>query len=192
MPVLFDEVGVAKTRRTQDGYLVADVRVARSGIMEYAGFEVDPDGSLGLRDREVVRVYRPEDEVFADTSLQTDAYRPVTDDHPSTFVDAETWPDVSVGSTGGEVAPDGEWVRVPMLLMDADAIHTVVKGKRQLSMGYTCTVDAVSGTTPTGETYDAVQSELRMNHLAVVTAARAGPKARIGDQERSEEMPEEM
>lgn len=181
MPVLYDTVPLAGTRKTSDGYLVADVRVARTGIQEYLGIEVDPDGSLGLRDRAVVRVYRPEDEVFSEDSMHSYAYRPVTNDHPSEAVTADNWKQLAVGQTDGKVVRSGDWVQVPMVLMDAAMISQVEGGKRQLSMGYRCTLDATPGTTPDGVQYDAVQRGLRMNHLAVVTAARAGADARIGD-----------
>lgn len=181
MTIFFDTVAINGARLTADGYLVADARVARTGIQEYLGSEVDPDGSLGLRDKQVVRVYRPEDEVFSDEAMRTYAYRPVTNDHPSQAVTSDNWRDLAVGQTGGEVARDGDWIRVPMVLMDAGTIKDVEYGKRQLSMGYTCTLDATPGTTPDGEKYDAVQRGLRMNHLAVVAAARAGATARIGD-----------
>lgn len=181
MTTLYDAVTLSGTRKTADGYLVASAKVARTGIQEYRGYECDADGSLGLRDMAVVRVYRPEHEVFADAAMQSYAYRPVTNDHPSEAVSAENWRDLSVGQTGGDIARDGDWVKVPMVLMDAGMIRAVEGGKRQLSMGYTCTLDATPGTTPTGEKYDAVQTGLRMNHLAVVTAARAGADARIGD-----------
>ncbi|MBP1845913.1 hypothetical protein J2046_004187 [Rhizobium petrolearium] len=61
---LFDAVILDGLRRTQDGYLVADARVARTGIQLYTGPEVDPENKHGFRDKAVVRVYRPEEEVF--------------------------------------------------------------------------------------------------------------------------------
>lgn len=181
MNMMYDAVSVSGTRKTQDGYLVADARVARTGIQVYLGREVDPDGSLGVRDRATVRVWRPEEEVFAADSLVSYAHRPITNDHPSESVDATNWRKLSVGSTGEDVVRDGEWVRVPMLIMDGGTIREVEGGKRQLSMGYTCTFDATPGTAPDGSQYDVVQRNLRMNHLAVVAAARAGAGARIGD-----------
>lgn len=54
-----DVVTVAGTRRRDDGYLGADARVARTGIQLYAGHEV------GKPEMAVVRVYRPEGEVFS-------------------------------------------------------------------------------------------------------------------------------
>lgn len=181
MVTLYDSVVISGTRKTGDGYLVADAKVARAGIQEYLGTEVDPDGSLGLRDMGVVRVYRPEEEVFSEDSMHSYAYRPVTNDHPSEAVTSYNWKQLAVGQTDGKVVRNGDWVQVPMVLMDAAMIRQVEGGKRQLSMGYRCTLDATPGTTPDGVQYDAVQRGMRMNHLAVVTAARAGADARIGD-----------
>lgn len=178
---LFDAVTISGTRKTGDGYMVADAKVARTGVQEYLGIEVDRDGSLGLRDKQIVRVYRPEEEVFSEDAMRSYAYRPVTNDHPTEAVTAENWRRLSVGQTDGKVVRNGDWVQVPMVLMDAAMVAQVEGGKRQLSMGYRCTLDATPGTTPDGVQYDAVQRNLRMNHLAVVDAARAGPDARIGD-----------
>lgn len=183
MRMMYDAAPISGVRKTADGYLVADVRVARAGIYTYLGREVDPDGSLGVRDRQSVRVWRPEEEVFSADSLTTYAHRPITNNHPSEMVDASNWRKLAIGSTGDEVVRDGEWVRVPMLIMDGSSIDDVEGGKRQLSMGYTCTFDATPGTAPDGSQYDVVQRNMRMNHLAVVAAARAGAGARIGDRE---------
>jgi hypothetical protein len=54
-------------------------------------------------------------------------------------------------------------------------------GPRELSMGYVASVDFSDGVTPDGEPYDAIMSEFRMNHVAVVPLARGGKELRIGD-----------
>ncbi|OCJ05313.1 hypothetical protein A6U87_15025 [Rhizobium sp. AC44/96] len=181
---LFDTVTLDGIRRTQDGYLVADVKVARTGIQLYAGREVDPENKHGLRDKAVVRVYRSEEEVFAQDAMHSYAYRPVTDDHPSESVTSDNWKQLAVGQTGGEVVRDGEFVRVPMVLMDKAAIAKVEGGKRELSMGYDTALKFQDGVSPAGEQYDAIQTNLRMNHLAVVSAARGGSHLKIGDEEK--------
>jgi hypothetical protein len=182
--LLTDKITLDGVRRTSDGYLVADARVARTGIQAYAGYEVDPENKHGLRDKAVVRVYRPEEEVFSKDALHSYAFRPVTIDHPSEAVTADNWKRYAVGQTGGEVARDGEFVRVPLVLMDADAIAAVENGKRELSMGYSTDLQFTDGVTPDGQPYDAVQRTLRMNHLAVVTAARGGSNLKIGDDKK--------
>lgn len=170
-----DKIALSGTRRTGDGYLVADARVARTGIQVYAGREV------GKPELDQVRVFRPEAEVFSTDALASFAHRPVTNDHPAEAVGARNWKQHSVGMTGGEIARDGEFVRVPMTVMDQAAIDAVEAGKRELSMGYACDLDFTAGTTPAGEAYDAIQKNIRGNHLAIVDAGRAGPQCRIGD-----------
>ncbi|CAM5194758.1 hypothetical protein BTHI11S_05018 [Bosea thiooxidans] len=170
-----DKIALSGTRRTGDGYLVADARVARTGIQIYLGREV------GKPEMEQVRVFRPEAEVFSDKALASFAHRPVTNDHPAEAVGARNWKQHSVGMTGGDIARDGEFVRVPMTVMDQAAIDAVEAGKRELSMGYACDLDFTAGTTPAGEAYDAIQKNIRGNHLAIVDAGRAGPQCRIGD-----------
>ncbi|MCS0459525.1 DUF2213 domain-containing protein [Rhizobium favelukesii] len=178
---LFDTVTLDGIRRTQDGYLVADAKVARTGIQLYTGREVDPDNKHGLRDKAIVKVYRPEEEVFAQDAMHSYAFRPVTDDHPSESVTADNWKSLAVGQTGNEVVRDGEFVRVPLVLMDKAIIAKVEGGKRELSMGYSTDLKFQDGVTPGGEQYDAIQTTLRMNHLAVVSAARGGSHLKIGD-----------
>ncbi|WP_295925353.1 DUF2213 domain-containing protein [uncultured Xanthomonas sp.] len=169
-----DRITVGSTRRTADGYLVADAKVARTGVQEYLGSE------LGRPDMPVVRVYRPADEVFSDSTLRSFAHRPMTLEHPAQgHVDASNWKDLAIGHTGAEVVRDGEFVRVPLVLMDAAAIKAYESGKRQLSMGYTAEVHFEAGTTPDGQHYDAVQRKIANNHLAMVDTARGGPQLHI-------------
>lgn len=176
MVTLFiDRAALAGSRRTADGYLAASVRVARMGIQNYLGSE------LGRPDLGMVKVYRPEGEVFDKEALASFAHRPVTNDHPSESVGAGNWKRHAVGMTGEEIARDGEFIRIPMVVMDQAAIDLVDAGKREMSMGYGCALDWTPGRTSSGEAYDAVQRRIRGNHLAIVTAGRAGAACRIGD-----------
>lgn len=171
---LFDAVTASATRRTSDGYLVADVRAARTGIQEYRGYELERP------DLDVVRVYRPEAEVFSRDSLATYAYKPATNDHPSHLVTADTWKADSIGQIGEQVVRDGDHVRVPLVLMDAAAIADYERGKCDLSMGYEAEIVFQDGQTPDGQPYDAIQKNIRINHIALVDTGRAG-STRIGD-----------
>jgi hypothetical protein len=169
-----DRVPMGEVRRTADGYLVTDARVARTGIQVYLGSE------LGRPDLSTVRVYRPESAVFAADAMRSYAHRPVTLGHRGT-VTAKNWRDVAAGSTGGEVVRDGEFVRVPLSLMDQAAIDAYDAGTRELSMGYDANLEFTDGKTPEGEAYDAIISGMQMNHLALVDQARGGQSLRIGD-----------
>jgi hypothetical protein len=150
-------------------------RAVRTGIQEYTGSE------LGLIDRKVVRVYRPESEVFSKDSLQSFSHATVTINHPPVLVDADNWKEYAAGEVSTDVLRDGEFLAVPLLLKDAAAIAAVNSGKVELSAGYTADIELIDGVTPDGQPYDAIQRNIKINHLALVDNARAGSKARIGD-----------
>ncbi|AYG66767.1 MULTISPECIES: DUF2213 domain-containing protein [unclassified Rhizobium] len=170
-----DTVTVAGTRRTGDGYLVADARIARTGIQTYAGAEI------GRPEMPIVRIYRPGGEVFSEDTLKSAAHRPVTNEHPPEMVTSENWKKYAVGQTGDEIAGEGIFLRVPLMVSDEEAIQDIESGKQELSAGYVCDVDFTGGVTPAGEAYDAIQRNIRINHIAIVRRGRAGSKVRIGD-----------
>lgn len=166
-----------------DGSLVAEVFAARTGIQDYLGREVDPENAHGLRDAAIVKVYRPESEVFKTDSLATFAAAPVTVDHPSEAVTADNWRDLGVGEINGDVVRDGQRVRVPIIVRDAAAVKAATTTHKQLSMGYaTELVFPQDGKHPDGTACDAYQTDLRINHIALVRAARGGPELRVVDE----------
>lgn len=177
---LQDKLTIDNKRRTGDGYLVVNARVARAdNVQVYSGAEV------GKPEMASVRVFRPADEVFNKDTLGSFAHRPVTLGHPSSAVTSVNWKDIAKGWSEGEVARDGEFVRVSMLLADDATIREIDAGTRELSMGYDCTLDWTSGVSPSGEAYDAIQRGIRSNHIAVVPQARGGSELRIGDSARA-------
>lgn len=172
---------IAGARQMRNGSLVVQAKAARGGnIQDYLGAEV------GRPDMPIVRVYRDADEVFRADSLKTFGHKPVTLDHPASPVTTTTWRQVARGHVGEEVVRDGEFVRIPMLVADQDAIAAVKRGTRELSVGYACDLDFTAGTTPDGRPYDARQTNIVVDHVAIVDRGRAGPDCRIGDQRPAE------
>ncbi len=173
---LNDRLTIDEKRRTHDGYLVVNAKVARANnIQLYSGAEV------GKPEMSTVRVFRPADEVFATNTMKSFAHRPVTLGHPTESVTSKTWDSVAKGHSDSEVVRDGEFVRVSMLLADEAIIKAVENGTKELSMGYDCQLEWKSGVTDSGEAYDAIQRGIRSNHIAVVPRARGGSDLRIGD-----------
>jgi hypothetical protein len=172
---LTDVATLDTVRITDEGYLVANVRTARTGTQDYLGAELNrPDLSR-------VTVYRDESEVFLKSSLQTFGLLPVTDDHPSDMVTADNARAVSVGTTNEEVLRDGQYLRIGIKLTDAATIRKVQDGKRELSVGYLSELVWGDGIAPDGTAYQARQTNIVGNHIAIVVAGRAGPLAKIGD-----------
>lgn len=134
-----------------------------------------------MPEMDVVRVYRPPETVFDKRTMSSFTSLDVTNEHPDELVDSKNWKRHAVGHTGEDVARDGEFIRVPIIIRDQSAIDDVKRGKRGLSFGYTCDVEPESGTTPQGEHYDAIQRSLTGNHLAICGLGRAGSECRIED-----------
>jgi len=166
-----DRANIGKTKRTQEGYLVATARIARTRIQKYRAYE------LGFVGDHIVNVYRPESEVFHKDAIQSLSRVPVTINHPDELVTADNWKDFAVGEVGDEVMRDGDWLVVSPMLKDASALEVAATTHRQISMGYTAELrDADPKTGADYEMYN-----LRFNHLALVPEGRAGSEARIGD-----------
>lgn len=174
-----DALTIDAPRRTREGFLVVRARAARAGVYDYLGSEVDPEGKR-FKANDTVKVYRPADEVFAADSVASFIARPVTNDHPSQPVTADNWKKHSRGAVMGALR-DGEYLAFDLTVMDKAAIADIEAGKRELSNGYSCTLDFQPGTAPDGTRYDAVQRDIRGNHVAIVSRGRAGSECRIGD-----------
>lgn len=180
--LLFDRLSlgpaaeIAGARPLGNGALVVQARAARAGnVQVYRGDEV------ARPDLDTVRIYRDPDEIFRAESLRSFGHKPVTLDHPPEAVTPRTWRGVARGHVGDEVVRDGAFVRIPMLLADSAAIAAVQGGRREVSVGYTCDLDWTPGTAPDGSPYDARQTRIVVDHVAIVAQGRAGPDCRIGD-----------
>lgn len=175
-----DKFPISQIRVRSDGSLVADAKIARTGIQLYAGHEV------GRPELDVVRVYRPPDEVFSRDAMASFAHKPITLDHPPEAVNADNWKKYAVGATADEVMRDGECLRVPLMVSDGAAVDAVNGGKKELSGGYDAELVWSQGVSPQGEQYDARQTNIRANHVAIVRHGRAGSQCAIGDEAHDE------
>lgn len=172
-----DKAELGSVRTLDGGYRTAEVPVARTGIQQYAGRE------LGRPDIAVVNVYRPPETVFDEAYIQSMAHKPVTDDHPSDSVDPTNWTKLAKGYTGDPIRKDVEsgLVYVPLVFTAHDTIEKLDAGKREVSCGYTCDIEWKDGLAPDGTPYQAIQTNARINHIALVQRGRAGNVCRVGD-----------
>lgn len=185
MTVLFDRATISGSARiTPEGYFVADALVARANnIQDYRAAE------LGITDRDpndIIRVFRPEAEVFAADSVASAVRLPITLDHPvkngeAVMVDATNWREFTRGQTDAEVLRDGEFMRIPLRITDAEAVNSVTTDRKEFSLGYSATIRMEPGEY-NGQAYDAVAGNFRYNHLAACRAARGGPELKIVDE----------
>ena len=155
-------------REMPDGRAIAEGHLTRTGVFEYR----NKDGSIR-------REYRPPEEVFKKDSLESFALVPVTNDHPPEDLTSKNARKYAVGSVGESIRRDDDHVAAPLSIYDSETIEEMKAGKVQLSCGYTADVIESPGVTPEGLEYDAVQRNIRGNHVALVRVARAGSTARV-------------
>lgn len=129
----------------------------------------------------LVRVYRPEEEVFNDASLNTYDASDITSPHPPLLVTALTYKGVAVGVVRGPGRRDGDFVVCDLIVKDQKTIDEIIGGKCELSAGYTAVYDETPGVTEDGQAYDYIQRDIKINHVAIVERARAGANARVFD-----------
>lgn len=176
----FDSVQF-KAKIDENGFLVDRPIVARIGLQIYQ----TPYGER--------REFRPASEVFKADSLETFSGKPVTIGHVT--VTPENAKQVVVGACAGAGIQKGIGVEVPLSIYDKSAIQSA-KNKRtpELSVGYT-SIDideAGYGCNETGEyifikdmkadelppegwvKFDALQTNITVNHIALVFKGRAG------------------
>lgn len=177
--LFLDSLTLDKPKRTKEGFLAVRARAARAGIYDYLGIELDREGKH-FQPNQVVKVYRPPEEVFSRDSVHSFLLKPITDDHPTEPVTAANWKDYARGVNAGAMR-DGDYLAFDLVVMDAKAIEAIDAGKKELSNGYASEIVIGAGKTPDGQHYDAMQTQIRGNHIALVKAGRAGPECRIGD-----------
>lgn len=181
MVYLRDALTLDKPRRTRDGYMAVRARAARTGVYDYAGFEVDPENKHGLRDQATVKVLRDDATVFDETAVRSFIGKPVTDNHPNEPVTAANWRDHARGTVMGALR-DGDYLAFDLLLTDADTIAKVDSGKRELSNGYGVDLEFGSFKAADGSICQARQARITGgNHVALVDRGRAGSECAIKD-----------
>ena len=143
--------------QTDEGFYNDSPVIGRTGILIYRNAD-------GTERRE----YRPPEEAFNDDSLKSIRGKPVTLGHHGMVTADNIGNAKAVGTVLSAARKDGNTIRADVVIYNLDTTD------RELSCGYTTTLDETAGVTPDGEHYDAVERNIRYNHLAIVTRGRAG------------------
>lgn len=116
------------------------------------------------------REYRPPDEVFKADSLSAFKGIPITDEHHGRIT-GNNAQGVVIGSVLSDGRQDGNNLIADVVIHNTTPIE---QGKKELSVGYEVELEMTSGITEDGEPYDAIQRNIKPNHLAIVVKGRAG------------------
>lgn len=160
----YDSIPLGETYFTPEGYLIDHPILTRVGIFEYRR----PDGSIR-------RELRLPEEVFAPESLASYKGKPVILTHEAGMIDSDNVQQEQIGTILSDGTQDGDNVRAQIIIHDARKLDY---GLRELSLGYSLDLEEAPGEWQ-GQPYDAIQRNIRVNHLALVEKARAGDSARL-------------
>ena len=154
-----------KTYFTNEGYLIDHPILTSCGIFEYT----NPDGSIR-------RELRLPEHVFAEESLKTYKGKPIIITHEAGVVNKGNVDREQIGTILTDGYQDGDDVRAEIIIHDTDAMKEC--GLKELSLGYNLDLVEEPGTW-NGEPYDAIQTNIAINHLALVASAREIGRAHV-------------
>ena len=160
-----DSIPAGSTYFNEQGFLHDTPIVTSTGIFEY-----------GLPDGGVRRELRLPEHVFDKQSLASYAGKPVIITHDAGAIDKNNVMKEIVGTIISEGFQDGDDVRCKVVIHDIDKVKKTPY--RELSLGYNLDLIEEPGEW-NGQKYDAIQTNIRINHLAIVDKARAGEQSHL-------------
>jgi hypothetical protein len=166
-----DEFMSKKFDKTPEGYLTGRSIITNVGVFPYV-VQDEVTGKLFIR-----RELRPAEEVFDSDSMRSLSMKPLTNNHPDEKVDAENIKQFQAGFIGEDIRQDRFHLSGAITITDPNAINDVENNeKRALSAGYSVDLEFTPGNW-NGVDYDAIQRNIRYNHVAIVDRGRAGDQA---------------
>ncbi len=171
---------------TPEGYLVAPgCVIARDGWQTYQTSDLPQEAAKDLgvdvsNPSASIDLYRDPSDVFKASALASGEGKPICDQHPPDFVSPENFTEYARGHIqnvrkGTEPLESGDWPMLADLVITAEPLLSKVKNKilREISLGYDYSIRRDGD--------KICQSDIVINHCAIVPKGRAGHEARIED-----------
>ena len=160
-----------------NGFVSVEKRpISKVGVFDYLGSSIGADDP-----NKIYRVYRSADELSNKETIDSFKLVPLIDDHEMLGTDGTPAEKKGVqGTTGEDIYFDDDTL-FGNLKVYSDALKTLIDGgKKDLSLGYRCEYEFKDGVF-NGEKYDAIQTKLRGNHVALVDNGRMGKEVSVCD-----------
>lgn len=156
--------------------------ISKEGVYDYSGAQIKhPDPA---RHGEIFKVYRPAEELSAPECIASFRLLPFVDEHA--MLGAEDMGSMPAerkgvhGMIGENVFFDPPYLRGNLKIVSESLKNSINGGKIELSPGYRCMYEHTPGVW-NGQHYDAVQRNIRGNHLALVAEGRTGHDVAVLD-----------
>ena len=167
---------MSKTIDENGFWLVEDNPVSIEGVFPYYGKTIDKR----LEPDRIYQVFRPFEELSNPETLKSFDGIPFIDDHEMLgegFTPVDQRP--AAGVMMNPRAEDGT-LRADLKIFSEGLKDKIAGGKKELSLGYQCTYELRRGVW-NGKPYDAIQRNVRGNHIALVDQGRMGAGVRVYD-----------
>lgn len=156
-------------------WLIKDNPITKAGVFPYFGRQISPS----LEPDKIYQVYRPAGEIKK--AADTFKLVPLVDDHTMLgpgFTPAEQ--KGVHGVLGEDIKEKDGTLYADVKIFSEQLKKEIQDGKKELSLGYFCRYDLTPGQY-NGMHYDAVQKDLKGNHIALVDNGRMGHEVRVMD-----------
>jgi len=165
----------------ETGFLKVSATLARTGVQQYLGMELPKE--FGLDAFKIYNVFRPKEEVLKKESLDSYTNATITDNHPSEFVTVDNIGQLGKGSIASVKTFNSggiDFIQTDMIITDKETIKKAKDGKVELSPGYSTRYEKKSGNFQ-GLDYDFIQTDIMINHIALVDKGRCQGACKIND-----------
>lgn len=170
-----EQLGPNSHRLPNGSLLYKNVPLARTGWMMYGPRETP----IKTNDSGIAYVERDADTLFQDATIGSCVGAAIVNDHPPVDVTPGNWKNYAHGiclEARRGTGDDSDVILGDLLITDSKLIDEVLKGKREISLGY----DADYMQTGDGL---GRQSNIIVNHVALVGKGRCGARCAIGDED---------
>lgn len=154
--------------------------LSKVGVFPYLGKQIHPD----LEPEKIYNVYRPEEELSHPECIESFKLIPWIDEHSMLGAEDDGLTPAErkgvEGIIGEDVFFEDGYLKGNLKIFSEKLAKRIEKGKKELSIGYRCLYDIENGAY-NGQSYDAIQRDIRGNHVALVTEGRAGPDVAVLD-----------
>ena len=171
-------------------WLIEENPLTKVGVFPYLGSQI----SDKLEPDKIYQVLRPAEEIQSQETINSFKLLPIVDDHTMLGTGDGMMPAEEKGIHG--VIGENVKAKADMVVGDLKIYSETLKdlienGKKDLSMGYFCDYDLTPGTYK-GQHYDAIQRNIRGNHVALVDEGRMGKDVCVMDEDLESPAPIEQ
>lgn len=150
--------------------------ISKEGVFPYLGKQISPE----LEPEKIYMVYRPASELTSEETIESFNGVPFIDEHEMIGEGFTKYDDRPAGGVLFNVKADGGVLRGDFKIYSEELQEEIENGKKELSLGYLCDYKLEKGVW-NGQRYDAIQENIRGNHVALVQHGRMGSDVRVYD-----------